>query len=352
MEEGDLTTEEKLALMDLLKGYMTMHGNRAVNPRRRELYREFFQVIFNRWDSVEGLDDPSTLTEPSFSHTSVRAGKQPPRPAAFTARHAGQPVFLGLTLKLEEEPYAWLWREKAGKFVNPKYVEIAPELGKGEVRRRAIKNYDLWENRIATYNRAVVRTLARRRICKWAKHGSKSGGQVDNDDMLGPGVIQELILARDYLADELAVCLAETSISTLFISQSSIIQDSIIINPDISIINIKTAETTTSSSAYDELQRHIKTEPVPRIESGIKRELTTQRDAHFKTQAKASLAEDDDIIFIGAKPLSSAPAPGRCSCGGPCNHYIATIRAPDPAPDPAPAPATIHTPAPAMAVQQ
>ncbi|RSL46362.1 hypothetical protein CEP51_015944 [Fusarium floridanum] len=88
MEEGDLTTEEKLALMGLLKGYKTMHG-------------------------------------------------------------------------------------------------------KGEVRRRAIKNYDLWENRIVTYNRAVVRTLARRRICKWAKHGSESGGQVDNDDMLGSGVIQE-----------------------------------------------------------------------------------------------------------------------------------------------------------------
>ncbi|RSL47172.1 hypothetical protein CEP53_010025 [Fusarium sp. AF-6] len=136
----------------------------------------------------------------------------------------------------------------------------------------------------------------------------------------------------------------QTSISTSFISQSSITQNSIIINPDISIINIKTAETTTSSSAYDELQRHIKTEPVPRIESGIKRELTTQRDAHSKTEAKASLAEDDDIIFIGAKPLSSAPAPGRCSCGGLCNHYVATIRAPDPA--------TIHTPAPAMAVQQ
>ncbi|RSL99164.1 hypothetical protein CDV31_012286 [Fusarium ambrosium] len=159
MEEGDLIIEEKLALMGLLKGYKTMHGNCTVNPRRRELYREFFKVIF------------------------------------------------------------------------------------------------------------------------------------------------------DY-----------------------IIQDSIIINPDISIINIKTAEPTTSS----------------RIESGIKRELTTQRDAHSKTEAKTSLAEDDDIIFIGAKLLSSAPAPGRCSCRGLCNHYVATIRAPAPAPTPA----TIHTPAPAMAVQQ
>ncbi|RMJ00532.1 hypothetical protein CDV36_015913 [Fusarium kuroshium] len=293
MEEGDLTTEEKLALMGLLKGYKTMH------------------------------DDPPTLTEPNFLHTSIRAGKlrinhpdpQPsrrpnqidlasgggpilppfgPEPESGTpksrARHAGQPVFLGLTLKLEEEPYAWLWRDKAGKFVNPKQGE------------------------------PPLTTLAARSMV-----------DVAIQRFLGYGFWR-----------------LSASISTSFISQSSIIQDSIIINPDISIINIKTAEPTTLSSAYDELQRHIKTEPVPRIESGIKRELTTQRDVHSKTEVKISLVEDDDIIFIGAKLLSSAPAPGRCSCRGLCNHYVATIRAPAPAPTPA----TIHTPAPAMAVQQ
>lgn len=176
VDESDLTTEEKLALMDLLKGYMTMHGRRTVNPRRRELYQEFFNVIFNQWDSIEGPEDPPVLNGPNFSHTTVRAGKlivshPDPQPAQRTgqmdmasgdgpilpplgpepepgnprsaARRAGQPVFLDWTLKLEEESYGWLWRDKKGKFVNPKYVEITPELGKGEVRERAIKNYDI-----------------------------------------------------------------------------------------------------------------------------------------------------------------------------------------------------------------
>ncbi|RSL46361.1 hypothetical protein CEP51_015943 [Fusarium floridanum] len=127
-----------------------------------------------------------------------------------------------------------------------------------------------------------------------------------------------------------------TSISTSFISQSSIIQDSIIIIPDISIINIKTAEPTTSSREVPTMNSNGTSRPNPF--PGLN-----------QTEAKTSLAEDDDIIFIGAKLLSSAPAPGRCSCGGLCNHYVATIRAPAPAPapTPAPTPATIHIPAPA-----
>ncbi|RSL61914.1 hypothetical protein CEP54_006019 [Fusarium duplospermum] len=243
-------------------------------------------------------------------------GPEPePGTPKLRARHAGQPVFLGLTLKLEEESYAWLWRDKARKFANPKYT------------------YDIWEeNRIFTYNRAVVRTLARRSICKWAKHGSEGERQFNNDGMLGPGVIQELILARDYLADELAVCLAEHHPGLD------------IINSDISTINTNPAETTISSREVPTINSNtaIKAEPVPKVETGIKREPTTQRDAHVKTEAKASLAEDDDIIFVGTKLLSSAPAPGRCSYGGLCNHDAATITAPAPA----------LTPAPAMAVRQ
>ncbi|KAM6523297.1 hypothetical protein FSOLCH5_003916 [Fusarium solani] len=225
--------------------------------------------------------------------------------------------FLREVFKLEEESYGWLWRDKQGKFVNPKYVEITPELGKAEMWQRAIKNYDLWEeNRITTYNRAVVRTLARRRICKWAKQGRATGAQIDNDDLLGPGVIQELVW--------LEITLRTSWLSTVTHSGSekqSGRRDFKV--SEILLLAILQFYTMNFNGTT-------KTEPVPKVESGFKRKLALERGLHVKTEGKPSPDEDGDIIFVGPNSLSSAPAPGRCSCGGLCNHDAATTSAPTP----------------------
>ncbi|RSL47173.1 hypothetical protein CEP53_010026 [Fusarium sp. AF-6] len=192
MEEGDLTTEEKLALMDLLKGYKTMHGNHTVNPPPAP----------NQMDlaSGNGPIPPPLGPEPESGTPKSRA------------RHAGQPVFFGLTLKLEEESYAWLWRDKAGKFVNSSTSRLLLSWASGSSTTCYQELRPLGGEPHRYIQPCGGAHFGPRRICKWAKHGSEGGGQVDNDDMLGPGVIRELILARDYLADKLAVCLAEVSL--------------------------------------------------------------------------------------------------------------------------------------------
>ncbi|KAJ4234581.1 hypothetical protein NW759_001576 [Fusarium solani] len=73
-----------------------------------------------------------------------------------------------------------------------------------------------------------------------------------------------------------------------------------------------------------------KTEPVPKVESVFKRKLALERGLHVKIEGKLSPDEDGDIIFVGPNSLSSAPAPGRYSCGGLCNHDAATTSAPTP----------------------
>ncbi|KAJ3467616.1 hypothetical protein MRS44_005180 [Fusarium solani] len=122
-----------------------------------------------------------------------------------------------------------------------------------------------------------------------------------------------------------------TVISASFTSQSSIIPDAAIINADTTTVSTNTSQTTTSSRIlYNELQRHNQDQASSKVESVFKRKLALERGLHVKTEGKPSPDEDGDIIFGGPNSLSSAPAPGRYSCGGLCNHDAATTSAPTP----------------------
>ncbi|KAL6361975.1 hypothetical protein LRP88_05458 [Fusarium phalaenopsidis] len=231
-----------------------------------------------------------------------------------------RPVFLRVALSLETE------RCKLAVLLLRTMMRMRPTASSPRTRRSS------WN--------------AARRIVRWVTTGSRREMIIHKDDLLGPDDIKPLVLASDCIEqerrglEELSRMLLDRllfwssfflisalhrvhtdsikkSISASFTSQSSIIPVATIIKADPIIIIY------TVNSNYT-----METEPVP------KRELASERGANVKTEGEASLAEDDDVISVGTKSLSSAPAPGRCSCGGLCNHDATVTSAPTPAPAP------------------
>ncbi|RMJ07630.1 hypothetical protein CDV36_012762 [Fusarium kuroshium] len=244
---GDLTRQEKVALMGLLAGYASMYMDIPVVGSKAQLYWDFFDLIFSGWGSQYDPGAPPTYRQRSFEDTSRKIGRlteNHPAPGAgrpsiqqqveptgaLTApvivndaddvqaskhRMAGKPVFLSLTLNLEAGCYGWLYRDKGKKFINPKYLAYDEGLDRSKARDLVVQQYDRRERaRITDWNREVVLFLARRRIIKWAQEGSASMGHINFVDFLGPGVIQELVYARTFIQQQAASSHGEAAMLT------------------------------------------------------------------------------------------------------------------------------------------
>ncbi|KAI8721792.1 hypothetical protein NCS52_00321700 [Fusarium sp. LHS14.1] len=150
----DLTQYEKVALMDLLAGYDEMYEGHDVVGSRGQMYVDFFREIFRDWTSEDGIGAPPEWRERTFHDTNVMVdvltrdhpepnttrrrvnrpeeGKAPVLapvvietddiPTKSKHRKVGRPVYLSLTLNMEQGTHAWLWRDQGGHWVNPKYV--------------------------------------------------------------------------------------------------------------------------------------------------------------------------------------------------------------------------------------
>ncbi|KAL2690077.1 hypothetical protein Neosp_004145 [[Neocosmospora] mangrovei] len=226
----DLTQCEKVALMDLLSGYDEMYEGHDVEGGRGQMYVDFFREIFRDWTSEDGSGAPPEWRERTFHDTNVMVGilardhpepnttrRRVNRPEEGKApvlapvvietdniptkskhRKAGRPVYLSLTLNMEEGTHAWLWRDEGRQWINPKYVTYNPGLTSAKACEMVINHYDRHERkRLSAWNREVTTFLSRRRIVEWKTDGSVSGGRVDPNDRLGLGVIQKLVLASD-----------------------------------------------------------------------------------------------------------------------------------------------------------
>ncbi|EEU46743.1 uncharacterized protein NECHADRAFT_77438 [Fusarium vanettenii 77-13-4] len=121
-------------------------------------------------------------------------------PTKSKHRKAGRPIYLSLTLNMEQGWYRWLWRDQGRQRINTKYVTYNSGLDSAKACERVINHFDRREKaRISAWNREVTTFLARRRIVEWVTDGSASGRHVDANDRLGPGVIQKLVLASAFV---------------------------------------------------------------------------------------------------------------------------------------------------------
>ncbi|KAF5013861.1 hypothetical protein FDECE_162 [Fusarium decemcellulare] len=186
----------------------------------KTMYQQFFNAVFDGWGSTHKTNNPKELPARMFCDTSMEVGflkiHHPLSQAQIRAgeveqkrraRLASAPVYLGLTLNLEEECIAWLWRDSEERFINPKYIEYNPGMSKAKARIAVIENYDDAERtRIVSHNRSQVVSAARRRIVKWARDGSSVGTPtVDNKDYAKD--VQPLVLASDFVLREKLVAM-------------------------------------------------------------------------------------------------------------------------------------------------
>ncbi|RTE68437.1 hypothetical protein BHE90_017184 [Fusarium euwallaceae] len=132
----DLTKYEKIALIDLLGGYAGMHAGHEVHGGGSRLYQEFIRLIFRECLKVGVLDKDHPEPNTTRRHINWPEDDDLPVLAPFVTetssippkskhRKVGRPIYLGLTLNLEQEYYSWLWRDQGRQFVNPQHVRPA-----------------------------------------------------------------------------------------------------------------------------------------------------------------------------------------------------------------------------------
>lgn len=209
-----------------------MYEGHDIVGGRAQVYHDSFREIFRGWSSEDGSGSAPEWHERTFHDTNVMVGvlaRDHPEPnttrrhvnqpeeseAALAApvvtetddvptkskhRKAGRPIYLSLTLNMEQGWYRWLWRDQGRQRINTKYVTYNSGLDSAKACERVINHYDRREKaRISAWNREVTTFLARRRIVEWVTDGSASGRHVDANDRLGPGVIQKLVLASAFV---------------------------------------------------------------------------------------------------------------------------------------------------------
>ncbi|EEU47212.1 uncharacterized protein NECHADRAFT_77437 [Fusarium vanettenii 77-13-4] len=177
--------------------------------------------VFKNWSSNQRSNPAPVWRDPKFSETSIEVGVlgvNHPEPGSdiipeiplSSARAAGAPTMLGLTLNLEEGSYAFLWRDSNCKFINPKYVRLNDEYTMATARATAIEHYNGRAiARIMSFNTDLIISAARRRIRKWAVSGSQTRADLDEEDIVTAGEVRKLVFASDFLA-ECQIALQET----------------------------------------------------------------------------------------------------------------------------------------------
>ncbi|RSL58645.1 hypothetical protein CEP51_014051 [Fusarium floridanum] len=180
---------EKMLLTDLLLHFTSMRKHMAHEFAHSgtELYDQFLREAFKNWSSNERSNPAPVWRDVKFTETSIQVGvlrDHHPEPGSGgvipqlplpSARAAGAPAMLSLTLNLDEESYAFLWRDTNCKFINPKYVKLDDGCNMARARVAAIEHYDgQTRERIVSFNTKLVISAGRRRIRKWAVRGSQT----------------------------------------------------------------------------------------------------------------------------------------------------------------------------------
>ncbi|KAL2690076.1 hypothetical protein Neosp_004144 [[Neocosmospora] mangrovei] len=264
----DLTTHEKLRLVDLVERYRSMRDpSEDEEADIFDLWDQFMREIFKRWSSNRTIPSLGKFPDRKFDDANIQVGvlkENHPESGA-----GGQP---GPHLPTSEARVAGAPRDANCQFINPRYVELQNNMTRMQARCLAVENYDANEaDRIINWNNKVVVNAARRRIVRWAAAGSQPEMIIHRDDLLGPDDIKSLVLASDYIEQE------RRGLEEL----SQCLRDLI------------------PASNFDF-----------RDFRGVKRALALARGLHVKTEKKPNPDEDGDIIFVGTNSISSARVPG------------------------------------------
>ncbi|RSL47181.1 hypothetical protein CEP53_010040 [Fusarium sp. AF-6] len=134
-----------------------------------------WHMIFKNWSSNEHSNPAPVWRDVRFTETSIQVGvlrDHHPEPGSGgvipqlplpSARAAGAPAMLSLTLNLDEESYAFLWRDTNCKFINPKYVKLDDGYNTATARAAAaVEHHDSQRReRIVSSNIKLIVSAAR-----------------------------------------------------------------------------------------------------------------------------------------------------------------------------------------------
>ncbi|KAM0237898.1 hypothetical protein ACHAP5_008853 [Fusarium lateritium] len=185
-EEFELVSEEKGFLADLFAHWLDM--KHPALPVTALLRRQFFDLIFQGWDS--GFD-PNELPKPinkSPQHIAVPVGKfkeNLPVKAAKRKhdgtvqpsqnRRAGASAYLSVHLNSSTWELNTKWRDKQGGYADAEYVELNDGITMVQAVDKAIRHWDHWELQLVEkYNTRMIVSLAQSRIQLWGEAGVTS----------------------------------------------------------------------------------------------------------------------------------------------------------------------------------
>ncbi|KAF5013860.1 hypothetical protein FDECE_161 [Fusarium decemcellulare] len=200
---------EKFALMDLVQHHVKMSKRKGTISNGPLLYKHFLMLVFKEWTTGTRFNPNPSMKLRSFTDSNVKAGRQ-----IRDARRCGAPVYLGITLNLEESTIGYLWRDQTPEFINPKYMRLDEGMTMASAPLAAINNYDLYKrDRVDTYNRNTIVGAARRRIVKWSVAGSAEGAAIPHIDptdqipslkplVLSYGLVEQPIRINQEVVDE------------------------------------------------------------------------------------------------------------------------------------------------------
>ncbi|KAG5655935.1 hypothetical protein KAF25_000855 [Fusarium avenaceum] len=182
-EEFELVSDEKAHLSDLFAHWLDIRHPGA--PATALLRRQFFELIFQGWDS--GFD-PNELPKPinkSPQHIAVPVGKfkeNLPVKAAKRKhdgtiqpnknRWAGAPAYLSVHLNSSTWELSTKWRDREGGFADVDYVKLNDGISMVQAVKKAIRHWDHWElKHVERYNTRLIVSLAQSRIQLWGESG-------------------------------------------------------------------------------------------------------------------------------------------------------------------------------------
>ncbi|CAJ0554126.1 Ff.00g126380.m01.CDS01 [Fusarium sp. VM40] len=185
-EEFELVPDEKTFLGDLLAHWLDMRYPGA--PATARLRRQFFELIFQGWDS--GFD-PNELPKPinkSPQHIAVPVGKfkeNLPVKAAKRKhdgtiqpnqnRWADAPAYLSVHFNPSTWELSTKWRDKQGGYADAEYVKLNDGITMAQAVEQTIRHRDYWElELVEKYNTRLIVSLAQSRIRIWGESGVTS----------------------------------------------------------------------------------------------------------------------------------------------------------------------------------